>query len=637
MTSITYAMLYLGNLRDMDSNERNDTPEHHQAVMNGRVFGSRADPLFADSVHVTLNDQSGDGTVAFDHGGNSRDTVSYRLNGTDFAQRPDTGFIVMNATVTQAVGGGGVRTLTGVPVRLFQAANGDTFMMPPLARDQLSGEGELARHPILSVSIPSTARYSTGPFNGLGLDRMVLPFQDGFVDGTDADDMIGADYVDGAGDRNDSGDAILPGQQGDQDVIRAGAGNDTVFGGTGADSLMGGAGNDLLHGHSQNGADDGADDILEGGDGNDAAWGGAGNDILVGGTGSDTLRGGDGNDLIAGGASTVPGGSDDDAPDTLTGGQGFDRFVAGNGDIITDFGLASGGVLDDGNQSNNDVVDLSAYYNDATLAVMNAARIAAGQQPHGNPLAWLRADQADGVLDDIRPANGFDRSFALRLHHNGSPVGAQRLTNDNTNVACFADDAMILTPDGPVTAGLLSAGMMVMTRDAGPCPIRWIGRRRLGPDDLARLPHLRPVRIRRNALGQGVPLADLVVSPQHRMLIRSGIAQDMFDATEVLVAARHLLAVDGIAVAADLDTVTYVHFLLDGHQIVTANGAETESLYAGAGALRAIGAAARDEIRTLFPELDDTGPPPGARRLLPGRQARELALRHCQDRHPLVS
>lgn len=691
MTSITYAMLYLGNLRDMDSNERNATPEHHAAVMDGRLFGSRADPLFAGSVPVTLNDRNGDGTVAFDHGGASRDVVAYRLNGADVIQQPDTGFIVLNAVVTQAVSGGGVRTLTGVPVRLFQAANGDTFMMPPLAHDQLAGEGELARYPILSVSIPSPARYSTGPFNGLGTDRVVLPFRDGVVDGTDRDDLIGADYLDGAGDRTDAGDAILPGQSGHQDVIRAGAGNDTVYGGAGADSVLGGAGNDLLHGHAQNGADDGANDTLDGGEGDDTAHGGAGDDSLLGGagqdlliggqgadrlsggegddtlmgddrqdtgaggaghdrltggagddtlaggTGSDTLLGGDGNDLIAGGASTIPGGADDGAPDTLTGGGGFDRFVAGHGDTITDFGTAAGAVLNDGNPANNDVVDLSAHYNAANLATLNAARTAAGQKPYGNTLAWLRGDQADGVLDDIRSENGFERSFALRLHNSGRLVAAQQLTADTTGVNCFADDAMILTPGGPVAAGRLAPGDSVVTRDGGPRPIRWIGRRRLGPADLAAAAQLRPVRIRQGALGPNVPCADLVVSPQHRILVRSATARAMFGTDEVLVAARQLLAVEGIEIAADLEAVTYVHFLLDGHQIVTANGAETESLYTGTEALKAVGPAAREEIWTLFPDLRALPHPPSARPLVPGRQARELALRHCRDRRPLVA
>ncbi|MDT9702188.1 Hint domain-containing protein, partial [Streptomyces sp. P17] len=89
---------------------------------------------------------------------------------------------------------------------------------------------------------------------------------------------------------------------------------------------------------------------------------------------------------------------------------------------------------------------------------------------------------------------------------------------------------------------------------------------------LAANPHLRPVRIRAGALGAGVPARDLVVSPQHRVLLRSGIARRMFGASEVLVAAKQLLALDGVELASDLDSVTYVHFLFDRHQIVQSEG-----------------------------------------------------------------
>ena len=670
MTSTTHAMLYLGNLQAMDTNENNPIADRPGKVMDGAAFGSSSDPLFAGSVRVTLNDRDGDGVVAADHTGPGSDTVAYRVGGIDYAQAADTGFVVRNATVIQAIGGGATRILTDVPLRIFQAANGDTFMMPPPASDPMAGEVDLARYPILSVSVPLRAKYGIEPFDGLDPNRAVLAFRDGYVDGTDGNDLIGGGYRDAGGDRIDSGDAVLPGQTGHQDVIRAGAGNDTVHGGAGADSLSGDGGDDLLYGHGPGGIDDGASDTLSGGAGNDSLYGGGGNDtlagdggndLLVGGQGSDRLSGGDGNDRLAGddaqgtdplgGADFLDGGAGDDqllggagddtllggaGADTLTGGQGFDRFLVDSGDTVTDFGLAAGGVLNDGNQANNDVVDLSAHYNTANLAVINAARAAAGQAPYDHPLAWLRGDQADGVLGDISPANGFDRSFTLSIRNNGAAVAPQDLTNDNTNVVCFAAEAMILTADGPVAAGLLAPGAMVVTRDAGARPVRWIGHRRLAAADLAAAPHLRPIRIRRGALGRGVPSADLVVSPQHRILVRSGIARTMFGSDEVLVAARQLLAVEGIAVADDLDGVVYVHFLLDGHQIVIANGAETESLYAGAEALRAVGAAACAEIRALFPELRGNRPPPSARPLVPGRQARDLALRHCRDRQPLV-
>lgn len=62
----------------------------------------------------------------------------------------------------------------------------------------------------------------------------------GYVDGTMGDDVIDASYAgDPDGDFVDSDDAVLNGATGDDDYIRAGAGNDTVFAGDGDDVILG--------------------------------------------------------------------------------------------------------------------------------------------------------------------------------------------------------------------------------------------------------------------------------------------------------------------------------------------------------------------------------------------------------------
>ena len=48
---------------------------------------------------------------------------------------------------------------------------------------------------------------------------------------------------------------------------------------------------------------------------------------------------------------------------------------------------------------------------------------------------------------------------------------------------------------------------------------------------------------------------DLYVSPQHRILVRSKIAQRMFDEPEVLIAAKHLLELEGIEIVEDAKQV----------------------------------------------------------------------------------
>lgn len=79
-----------------------------------------------------------------------------------------------------------------------------------------------------------------------------------------------------------------------------------------------GVSNDLIFGEKQ------GDTILSG----------DGDDYLYGGSGADELQGGADDDYLDGG--TLDDGSDDDIGDSLIGGTGFDTYIAGNNDEITD-------------------------------------------------------------------------------------------------------------------------------------------------------------------------------------------------------------------------------------------------------------------------------------------------------------
>ncbi|MCJ8139862.1 Hint domain-containing protein [Falsirhodobacter halotolerans] len=198
------------------------------------------------------------------------------------------------------------------------------------------------------------------------------------------------------------------------------------------------------------------------------------------------------------------------------------------------------------------------------------------------------------------------------------------------NVTCFVKGTLIETPNGPVPIETLKAGDLVQTRDREPQPIVWIGRSHLDRSVLEQHPRLKPIRIMAGALGPALPLANLTVSPQHRILICSKIAQSMFGIGEVLIAAKQLLAIDGIETVEDGDGVEYFHILLPQHDIVFSNGAWTESLFTGAQALQSLSDENREEIRQIFPEITDERWQPDAARFVPkGRLSRDLAERHA--------
>lgn len=148
-------------------------------------------------------------------------------------------------------------------------------------------------------------------------------------------------------------------------------------------------------------------------------------------------------------------------------------------------------------------------------------------------------------------------------------------------VICFTPGTSISTPSGPRRIESLREGDHVLTRDDGPQPILWIGHRRISGARLAVAPHLRPVLIGAGALGIERPEHAFLVSPLHRMLVKGPAARALFGTPEVLVAARDLIDDKTIRVPEAIRGVTYIHLLLERHQVLWANNVESESFHPG--------------------------------------------------------
>ncbi len=197
-------------------------------------------------------------------------------------------------------------------------------------------------------------------------------------------------------------------------------------------------------------------------------------------------------------------------------------------------------------------------------------------------------------------------------------------------LVCFASGTRIETPIGAVAVDDLSIGDLVMTKDRGACPIRWIGRRTVRATGT-----FAPVRIRTGALGQAAPERDLVVSQQHRVMLSSKIAERLVGSREVLVAAKKLVGCEGVSLVEDMHEVTYHHILLDTHEIIFADGLATESLLAGPMALASFNAETLGEIRTLFPDFEDKANVP-ARQIVSGKPLKVLLARHEKNARDFV-
>ena len=167
------------------------------------------------------------------------------------------------------------------------------------------------------------------------------------------------------------------------------------------------------------------------------------------------------------------------------------------------------------------------------------------------------------------------------------------------NVVCFAAGTLVDTPSGPRPVESLRPGDMVVTRDAGAQPLRWSG-----ATSVPALGDLAPIVISPGALGNA---CELVVSPQHALLLDDWRAELLYGASDVLVRAVDLLGHDGIYRRPG-GIVTYCHILLDAHHLVRTAGLWSESLYPGDMTLQTVNPMARAEIEALFPDLSRYGP-----------------------------
>lgn len=445
-------------------------------------------------------------------------------------------------------------------------------------------------------------------FGGGGDDYLDGGIDDDLIDGGDGEDDIygdhgsdtifgrdGSDYIDAS----DSSllypnelDATDPFPDNDRDVVDGGTGDDTIFGGDDDDSLHGGTGFDIIDG----GIDE---DTLSGGREQDSLYGGQGNDLLFGFNHDDSLNSGEGSgtlplfgdhDYLEGneGDDTLYGGS---GSDTLLGGDGADVMFGGEDDDW--FHNVTAGDVIDGNETGND---------HDTLSFRPLGEIG----PQLATRSTIRFDDPDnpgGTIElNFDPGN-FENGTATYRDSSDVVTGTMRFTHiENIIIPCFTPGTRIATIRGEVLVEDLEVGDRIITRDNGIQDIRWIGTRSLTRTEMLGQQNLLPIRIRQGALGNGLPERDMMVSPNHRMLVASEKAAFFFEEREVLVAAKHLVGMPGVEVA-DVADVTYIHFMFDHHEVVLSDGTWSESFQPGDQTIGGLDQDQRDELLTLFPEL----------------------------------
>jgi hypothetical protein len=190
-------------------------------------------------------------------------------------------------------------------------------------------------------------------------------------------------------------------------------------------------------------------------------------------------------------------------------------------------------------------------------------------------LDWTGTTSPDfytSTTAEINLATGYGQYSALIPTSGGalSLVSVGSVSSTET-ILCFYPGTRIATPEGEIAVEALRAGEMVLTRN-GARPVRWIGQSHVSTrfsDNLRSL----PVRIKAGALGEGLPVRDLLVSPDHAICLGA-----------LLVQAGAL--VNGLSIVREQNVpelFTYYHVELESHELLLAEGVEAESFVDNAG------------------------------------------------------
>lgn len=198
------------------------------------------------------------------------------------------------------------------------------------------------------------------------------------------------------------------------------------------------------------------------------------------------------------------------------------------------------------------------------------------------------------------------------------PVTVMGTKSYEVVVPCFAAGTQLLTEAGYRPVESLRKGDRLVTRDGPARQIVWRGRRRVDCRRHPRPEAVAPIRIEAGAFGPGVPMRDLILSPDHAVFWGG-----------VLIPVQFL--VNGVSVRREnVAFVTYHHIELDRHDLVWAENLVTESYldcgnrhhFAGQGGVESLHADFEpvrwNEADACAPLAVEGGPVAAARLLLHG-------------------
>jgi hypothetical protein len=194
-----------------------------------------------------------------------------------------------------------------------------------------------------------------------------------------------------------------------------------------------------------------------------------------------------------------------------------------------------------------------------------------------NNVTYVGAVTSNGTVEGyIVKYTGFFGIVRYEYISNGAPLGHDTPLTVNSSTdnltLCFMAGTMIATPDGEIAVEALRPGDMVSLAAGGAAPVAWLGRQTIATRFADPL-RTQPIRVMAGALDDNMPRRDLLVSPDHALLVEG-----------LLVHAGAL--VNGVSIRRETELpeiFTYYHIELADHALILAENTPAETFIDNAG------------------------------------------------------
>jgi probable HAF family extracellular repeat protein len=234
------------------------------------------------------------------------------------------------------------------------------------------------------------------------------------------------------------------------------------------------------------------------------------------------------------------------------------------------------GIYEDSNGTNHGflyssgtytILDVPGSTSSTAYSINDSGQIVGGYTDSNGQQGFLYSGGTYSTIDD--PPGTY--TLANGINGSGQIVGYFVNGTDHGFVAtpgpvCFMPGTMIRTPDGEIVVEALQIGDTVLTSEGFSVPVRWNGRQTVSTVFADPL-RVVPIRIKKGALDDNMPVRDLLVSPDHAVLVG-----------DILVQAGAL--VNGTSIVRETNvpqTFTYYHIECDGHELILAEGVPAET------------------------------------------------------------